>query len=316
MEREVLNNLKVLQKQFASYDRQWVDYKNNREFAWDVSHNSPIRRIYEEGRSLSVYLSSSLEVKYVNDSMLLTEYVKSVRAAIPPSVDYISVGQLAQEDYKENYSNNYTIKYMLDLYWEQWARIPTIQQLLTTLEHVSSYRSLVLIKPLDTIQYWFSQWEQNVQLHQHADENGLRAQLVLGLQQAGFGGVSEGHSYQGRTDILIPRLPQAGGAAAGSQFVAECKVWNGSVALSDAVSQLCRYVTPHDDQAALLVFVRSGNFSDVCAKAMNAIGAHPAYGSSLGGGGARIDFSLRPAQKPSVTIPAAVLFCNLIAGKY
>ncbi|UVM55428.1 hypothetical protein LOY37_24355 [Pseudomonas sp. B21-012] len=315
MQQDILNHLQVMKSKFSSYDQEWVRYKNEPEFYSDVAHGSPIRELYSEGRSLSTYLSGRLETQYVNASMLLNEYIEQVRKAIPNDSDYLKIGADARADYEANYPGNYTVRYMIELYEEQWEKIPMVRHLLDQLADTSSHQALVTADPIQVMTQWIYDWEQNIQLHQREDENGLRAQLALGLRNAGFASVSEGFNYQGRADILIPRPPKRGGNAAGNELVVECKIWSGQMAFVAAVSQLCKYLTRHDDQAALIIFVRNEDFARVCDFAYAGLKISSAA-SDLEGSGALYKLKLKPAQDSRSTVDTTVILCNLVVNRY
>lgn len=315
MQQNILNHLQVMKSKFSSHDQEWVRYKNESEFSFDVAHTSPIRELYSEGRSLSMYLSGRLETQYVNTSMLLNEYIEQVREAIPNESDYLKIGADARSDYEANYPNNYTVRYMIELYEEQWKKIPMVRHLLDQLAELPSYQSLVTADPIQVITQWIYNWEQNIQLHQREDENGLRAQLALGLRNAGFASVSEGYNYQGRADILIQRPPKRGGNTAGNELVVECKIWSGQAAFVAAVSQICRYLTRHDDQAALIIFVRNEDFARVCDSAYAGLKISSAA-SDLEGSGAFYKLKLTPAQDSGATVDTTVILCNLVVNRY
>lgn len=315
MEQDILNHLQVMKSKFSSHDQEWVRYKNEPEFHLNVAHASPIRALYSEGRSLSMYLSGRLETQYVDTSMLLSEYIEQVMEAIPNESDYLKIGTDARADYEANYSSNYTVRYMIELYEEQWEKISMVRHLLGQLADLASHQSLVAADPIQVMTQWIYDWEQNIQLHQREDENGLRAQLALGLRKSGFASVSEGFNYQGRADILIPRPPKRGGNAAGNELVVECKIWSGQMAFFAAISQLCRYLTRHDDKAALIIFVRNEDFAGVCDYAFAGLKMSSAA-SDLKGTGAFYKLKLKPAQDSGATVDTAVILCNLVVTRY
>ncbi len=312
---EILQNLHTLCNQFISHDDNWVCLKNQGEFAFDVDHNSPIRKLYEEGRSCASYLKGRLDTSYVNKSMLIDEYVTSVKAAIPPEQYYKAIGQAAQQDFEANYRTNYTVQYMLRQYWDQWETVKRVEQFLSALIATAAYQPLVRSSPMQAIQQYVRNWEQNAQLHKGLDENALRSQLVLALQNAGFDASAETHAYQGHADILVNKPSVRGVINNGFLLVAECKIWRGSAALSDALSQLCQYVTPHDNHAALIVFVNDGSFIDICRKAKQRLSEHSSCSAYLTGSDC-IEYSLRPAQNPASEITATLLLCNLTTPRY
>jgi len=312
---EILQNLQVLCNQFSGHHNDWVHLKSQSEFVFDVNHSSPIRDMYAEGGGCALYLKGSLDTSHVNKSMLIDEYVSNVRKSIPPEQDYNSIGQAAQQDLEENYQENYTVRCMLRLYWEQWETIKRVEQFLSVLIATSAYQPLVRSSPIQAIQQYIKNWEQNAQLHKGLDENALRSQLVVALQRAGFQAGAETHAYQGHADIVVSKPLAMGFANNGYQLVAECKIWRGPAALFDALSQLCQYVTPNDSHAALIVFVNDGSFIDICSKAAQQLSEHPscsAYSTGLD----CIEYSLKPVQNPASEIPATLLLCNLTTPRY
>lgn len=314
-EVEILRNLQVLCEQFISYDDNWRRLKCQKEFAFGVNHNSPIRDMYAEGSGCAFYLKNSLNTFLVNKNMLVDEYVEGVKKAIPPRQDYEAIGQAAQLDFNANYSTNYTIQCMLNQYWEQWETVKRVEQFLSALIKTSAHQPLVRSSPIQVIRQYVKNWEQDAQLHKNHSETALRAQLVVALRSAGFEASAETHSFQGHADIIVSKTLIRGVVVIGYQLVAECKIWNGSAALSAALSQLCQYVTPNDSHAALIVFVNNGSFNDICRKAAQSLVEHKSCRVSLGGVD-YIEYFLRPAQNPSLEIPASLLLCNLTIPRY
>lgn len=312
---DTLQNLQVLRSKFVSYDDNWVHLKGQREFAQDVAHSSPIQKLYEEGRSCALYLKGGLDTSYVNKSMLVDEYVRNVKAAIPPKQNYESIGLEAQQDFNTNYPANYTVQYMINQYWEQWETVKRVEQFLSKLITTPAFQPLVRSSPMQAIRKYVKNWEQDAQLHQGLGENALRAQLVVALKSEGFLTGAETNASQGHADIVVTKLLVGSIADSSHQLVAECKIWSGSKALFAALSQLCQYVTPNDAHAALIVFVTEGSFNDTCDKAAQCLFEHPAWGTSSGGT-EYIEFSLKPAQNPVSEIPATLLMCNLTTPRY
>ena len=86
----------------------------------------------------------------------------------------------------------------------------------------------------------------------------------------------EGHAtgetfnYQGKTDILI----RSGNR---NIFIAECKFWGGPVKMTETIDQLLSYVSWRDSKAAILVFNRNKNFSNVLSLIPDVVMAHPNF---------------------------------------
>lgn len=310
----ILESMDVLRVRFETHLAEWRRFKSNEEFHYAVNHSSPVQKLYEEGSSCAYYLFGALETRYVGESMLLDEYTRNVHLAIPQKDIYDTIYANAQADFEINYLNNYTVQYMLRQYVEQWLDVQRVKQFLAQLENSIEYRLMSNITPINVIQQYAREWEQDVQLHENLGETGLRSQLVLELKREGFLATPETHAHDGHADIIVSR-PNSCGAIAGNMLVVECKIWDGPAALYSAVSQLCRYTTPYDDHAALVIFVRTGDFREVCIKAAEELDNHEAC-SERRGGSSLIEFTLTLPQDVKRPIPASVLLCNLTQPRY
>ena len=103
-------------------------------------------------------------------------------------------------------------------------------------------------------------------------EESLRDVLLVVLNNR-FGPASgETFSRRGKTDIF---LPWAGDQRA--VFIAECKWWNGPAAFRKAIDQLLGYLTWRDTHAALVIFVRSGEPSEIGEKAASEFRKHASF---------------------------------------
>ena len=58
-------------------------------------------------------------------------------------------------------------------------------------------------------------------------------------------------------------------------FIAECKVWDGAAKFGPAIDQLLSYLVWRDGKAALILFIKNSNPTDVVRKADEVITAHP-----------------------------------------
>lgn len=73
---------------------------------------------------------------------------------------------------------------------------------------------------------------------------------------------------------LLPQLQQG----TDNLFISECKIWHGEQKLYEAVNQLfTRYLTWHDTDAALIIFVESGDFTKTIVKVRTALSTHPLF---------------------------------------
>ncbi|KXB97077.1 MAG: hypothetical protein AA908_08495 [Chlorobi bacterium NICIL-2] len=90
--------------------------------------------------------------------------------------------------------------------------------------------------------------------------------VVLNNQFGPVGG--EVFSRKGKTDIFIWHENSA-------VFIAECKFWKGSKAFREALDQLLGYLVWRDTKAALILYVREKNVTDVVEKADEVFKTHP-----------------------------------------
>jgi hypothetical protein len=127
-------------------------------------------------------------------------------------------------------------------------------------------------------------------------EEELRDHLIL-ILNASYSGAATAETFigNGKTDILLRHNDR-------NLFVAECKFWHGSKAFSDAVDQLLGYLVWRDSKAALILFIRNKDVSQVIQRAVDALVNHPRYLS--GGAGRdpadRSDFILRSNEEDNV----------------
>jgi hypothetical protein len=94
--------------------------------------------------------------------------------------------------------------------------------------------------------------------------------VILGMLNTNFTGQVAGELFNGagKTDICI-RVEDR------NVFIGECKFYNGPRSVTKAIDQLLGYVVWRDTKAALLLFVRGGNFTEVIEKAVEAVANHP-----------------------------------------
>jgi hypothetical protein len=85
-----------------------------------------------------------------------------------------------------------------------------------------------------------------------------------------FEGAATGETFnhQGKTDILIRTDGK-------NIFIAECKFWRGEKQFSETVDQILSYLSWRDTKAAIVLFNRNKEFSQVLAKIKEAMAAHP-----------------------------------------
>jgi hypothetical protein len=100
-------------------------------------------------------------------------------------------------------------------------------------------------------------------------EEDLRPHFLVQLNGQYEGqATGETFNFQGKTDILIREQDR-------NIFIAECKFWRGEKALAETIAQILSYLSWRDTKAAIIVFNRNKDFSDVLTKMQAAIRAHP-----------------------------------------
>lgn len=110
--------------------------------------------------------------------------------------------------------------------------------------------------------------EQSPEAFSTMGEQDLRTHFLVQLNGQ-FEGKASGETFRGsgRTDILLVDADK-------SVFVAECKFWDGRASLHGAIDQLLDYATWRDAKAAILVFNRNADFSQVVEQVARVISDH------------------------------------------
>lgn len=93
------------------------------------------------------------------------------------------------------------------------------------------------------------------------DEQDQRDMLLFVLN-SNYEGSARGEvfNFKGKTDILIPHQDR-------NAFIAECKIWKGQAAFREALDQLLGYLAWNDTKAAIVLFIKDGNPSEIIKKA-------------------------------------------------
>jgi hypothetical protein len=117
--------------------------------------------------------------------------------------------------------------------------------------------------------------EKKPALYQDKDEEGLRDQFLFVLETRYEETTATGETFNrgGKTDIILKYSKDGS-----NLFVAECKFWHGASEFLKAISQLFdRYLTWRDSKAALLIFVKNKDFSNVLTTVKDEVKKHPYY---------------------------------------
>ncbi|WP_159083769.1 hypothetical protein [Nocardioides terrigena] len=141
------------------------------------------------------------------------------------------------------------------------------------------------------------------------DEEEIR-NLLLAQLNVNYTGEAGGELFNGsgKTDILIRKGDR-------NVFIAECKFYNGPASVTKAINQLLSYTVWRDTKAALLLFVKGGQFTDVVTKAVDAVSEHPQCQRTLTAAdpARRSDYTYVRADDPERAIHLAMLPFKLLS---
>jgi hypothetical protein len=113
--------------------------------------------------------------------------------------------------------------------------------------------------------------ERNPTAFKNLSEEEIRFHFLVSLNAMYEGNATaETFSYQGKTDIQIRHDGKP-------IFTAECKFWTGPKGLAETVNQLLSYVTWRDTKAAILIFNKNKNFTQVLNQIEPTIRSHPKF---------------------------------------
>lgn len=121
---------------------------------------------------------------------------------------------------------------------------------------------------LDVVRAWATSLERTPRTTDKLDEEELR-DLLLGTLNGYWCGSAGGELFNGsgKTDILIRDGDR-------NAFIAECKVWHGSKAVTNALDQLLSYLVWRDSKAALVIFIKTADPAATITKLHAAVEAH------------------------------------------
>ncbi|OJV59123.1 MAG: hypothetical protein BGO38_17810 [Cellulomonas sp. 73-145] len=128
--------------------------------------------------------------------------------------------------------------------------------------------------------------------------------VLLFILNSNFEGSARGEVFNGagKTDILIQHQDR-------NAFIGECKVWHGEKKFAEAIDQLVSYTVWRDTKAALILFIRGGDATDVLAKADVKLRSHPQFAGARtsADSDARTDYLLRATDDQARLIHVALL---------
>jgi hypothetical protein len=104
-------------------------------------------------------------------------------------------------------------------------------------------------------------------------EEDIRQHFLVQLN-GHYEGKATGETFnvEGKTDILIRHEGK-------NIFIAECKFWRGEKTLKEAINQILTYLSWRDTKAAIIVFSKNREFSNVLSKIREIVPTHPLFKS-------------------------------------
>ena len=121
-----------------------------------------------------------------------------------------------------------------------------------------------------------SDMEKTPETYMAMDEERIRDHILSTLSTHVEGGTATRETYnkEGKTDILI----QIDGK---NIFVAECKIWKGEKSFRAAIDQTLGYLTWRDTKAALIVFSKNRDFTNVLSTISASVPCHANHKRTL-----------------------------------
>jgi hypothetical protein len=132
---------------------------------------------------------------------------------------------------------------------------------------------------LEIIRNMVQVMERSPKAFETMGEEDLRTHFLVQLNSQYEGGATgETFNFQGKTDILIR-------AEGRNVFIAECKFWGGEKQFLETIDQLLSYLSWRDTKAAVIIFNRNANFTDVLKKITDVAPKHKYCKRTLGSSG-------------------------------
>jgi hypothetical protein len=124
---------------------------------------------------------------------------------------------------------------------------------------------------VDFIEQYTRQFEVAPRTYQKMDEEKLR-DLLVGMMNANYPGSTTGETFSklGRTDISLR-------VDSGHILVCECKFWSGANAYKDAMYQLFKYLTWHQNYGVLIHFCKLKDMTTAVSEGKRAVTEHSSF---------------------------------------
>jgi hypothetical protein len=109
----------------------------------------------------------------------------------------------------------------------------------------------------------------------HMSEEQIRDLILVSLNGHYEGGATgETFNASGKTDIIIRSDSK-------NVFIAECKFWHGPKGFLETIEQILGYLTWRDTKAAVLIFSKNADFTNVLSGVADAVPKHPCFKREL-----------------------------------
>ncbi len=159
---------------------------------------------------------------------------------------------------------------------------------------------------LSTIERLAQSIERSPSTFAHMKEEQIRDLILVNLN-GHYEGNATGETFNanGKTDILIR-------AEGRNAFIGECKYWEGPKGFHAAIDQILGYLTWRDTKAALLIFSKNADFTNVLGSISNAVPKHSNFKKELRRvSDTHVRYLFQQKDDPAREIHLAVLAFNI-----
>jgi hypothetical protein len=151
-------------------------------------------------------------------------------------------------------------------------------------------------------------FERNPSTFSRLGEEALRDNVLVHLNGHYESVTGETFNAAGKTDILVRSGER-------NVFIAECKFWHGQKGYIETIDQLLSYLTWRDIKAAVIIFNKNKNFSDVLVNIRENTEKHPNFKRALPPvGETSLRYVFRQNSDDSRELHLAVLAFNIPAS--
>lgn len=272
---------------FRHWEADWSHLKHQEDFR-DVARlerraRETFEEIYAQGRQLAVSMSNWLhEFEDARRYPTLKSYVDSFSGSWVYEHSELALLLVhAKRESQELRSNTpWAVGEMIKIFSDQ---LRMLDEVATTLERLR--KSVLYLeesgfhngefdlygKILTCVNNTGKMFERNPDAYKGKCEEELRDHMLVTLGGA-LAGAATGETFnkKGKTDILVRHEGV-------TEFIGECKFWNGEQAYLATIDQLFGYLGWRDSQAALIIYSRRAGFDAVLNKVRSCTETHPNF---------------------------------------